>query len=229
MVRLNNVTKYFNGPGGKITALNDVTMSLSPGEILVVKGPSGCGKSTLLLTAAGMLRPEKGDVLFQEKDNPYDLTPDKRSKLRAELIGFVFQQFHLIPYLTVKENIIMPSLTTPGDDHDERARELTDKFGLEARTDHLPSQLSTGEKQRTAMARALFNRPKVIMADEPTGNLDDENADIVLKHLKTYVEEGGGSVLLVTHSAGAAEYATRILNMKEGSFGSMSLRGGIKL
>jgi putative ABC transport system ATP-binding protein len=215
MIRLNGVTRYFNGPGGKVTALNDVNMSLSSGEMLVVKGPSGCGKSTLLLTAAGMLRPDKGDVLFQEKENPYILPPDKRSKLRAELIGFVFQQFHLIPYLTVKENIIIPSLTTSGDGSDTRAHELIGKFGLEARIDHIPGQLSTGEKQRTALARALFNRPKVIMADEPTGNLDDDNAHIVLNHLKGYVEEGGG-VLLVTHSAMAAEYATCTLNMKDG-------------
>jgi ABC-type lipoprotein export system ATPase subunit len=216
MIRLSNVTKCFNGPGGKVIALNNVTMSLSLGELLTVKGPSGCGKSTLLLTAAGMLRPDKGDVLFQEKDNPYTLTPDKRSSLRAVLIGFVFQQFHLIPYLTVKENIMAPSLTSDVDEPEARAHELIGKFGLEARTDHLPSQLSTGEKQRTALARALFNRPKVIMADEPTGNLDDENADIVLNHLRTYVEDGG-SVLLVTHSTIAAEYASRILNMKDGS------------
>lgn len=215
MIRLDNVTKYFNSPGGKVTALDDVNISLSSGEMLVVKGPSGCGKSTLLLTAAGMLRPDKGDVLYQGKDNPYTLPPDKRSRLRAELIGFVFQQFHLIPYLTVKENIIIPSLTTSGDDSDTRARELIGKFGLEARIDHVPGQLSTGEKQRTALARALFNRPKVIMADEPTGNLDDDNAYIVLNYLKGYVEEGG-SVLLVTHSAMAAEYATRTLNMKDG-------------
>ena len=215
MIRLNHVTRYFNGPGGKITALNDITMSLLSGEMLVVKGPSGCGKTTLLLTAAGMLRPDKGDVLYQERDNPYTLTPDKRSQLRAGLIGFVFQQFHLIPYLTAKENIIIPSLTQGGDDPDARAYELIGKFGLEARTDHVPSQLSTGEKQRTALARALFNRPKIIMADEPTGNLDDENADIVLNHLRSYVEDGG-SVLLVTHGAKAVDYATRTLNMKDG-------------
>lgn len=216
MMKLNNITRAFNGPKGRVIALNDVTMSLSPGEMLTVRGPSGCGKSTLLLTAAGMLKPDKGEVLYHEKHNPYALTPDKRSKLRAGLIGFVFQQFHLIPYLTVKENIILPSLTTAVDDSEKRAKELISKFGLEARTDHVPNQLSTGERQRTALARALFNEPKVIMADEPTGNLDDDNANIVLHHLKKYVE-GGGSVLLVTHSARAAEYATRTLNMKDGS------------
>ena len=216
MIRLDHITRSFDGPKGRIIALKDVSMSLAPGELLAVRGPSGCGKSTLLLTAAGMLKPDSGKVLYQERDNPYDLTPDKRSRLRAELIGFVFQQYHLIPYLTVKENIIMPSLITTVEGPDALAHELIRKFGLEKRTDHVPSQLSTGERQRTALARALFNNPKVIMADEPTGNLDDENADIVLNHLRSYVEEGG-SVLLVTHSAKAADHATRTLNMKDGS------------
>ena len=217
MIKLQNITRTFSGPNGKVTALNDINMTLSPGELLAIRGPSGCGKSTLLLTAAGMLKPDNGEVLYQGKDNPYNFNPDKRSRLRAELIGFVFQQFHLIPYLTVMENIITASLTAAVEDSETRARKLISRFGLEERADHLPSQLSTGEKQRTALARAFFNQPKVIMADEPTGNLDDENADIVLTHLKSYVEDGG-CVLLVTHSARAAEYATRILNMKNGMF-----------
>jgi putative ABC transport system ATP-binding protein len=215
MISLNNITRSFNGPKGKVIALSDISMTISPGELLAVRGPSGCGKSTLLLTAAGMLKPDKGEVLYQDKDNPYNLTPDKRSRLRAQLIGFVFQQFHLIPYLTVQENIAVSSLILSVNNAEERAKELIKKFGLESREDHLPSQLSTGEKQRTALARALYNKPKVIMADEPTGNLDDENADIVMNHLKSYVEDGG-CVLLVTHSARAAEYATSTLNMKGG-------------
>jgi putative ABC transport system ATP-binding protein len=215
MIRLKDVTRSFNGPKGKIIALNDVSLSLSSGEFLAVNGPSGCGKTTLLLTAAGMLKPDHGDIVFMEKNHPYNLSPDQRSRLRAGLIGFVFQQFHLIPYLTVRENIIIPSLSTPGKEVDERAQGFIEQFGLHERSDHVPSQLSTGERQRTALARALFNRPKIIMADEPTGNLDDENAHIVLKHLGDYVLMGG-SVLLVTHSAGAADYATRILRMKDG-------------
>jgi putative ABC transport system ATP-binding protein len=216
MLELTDITRTFNGPEGKVTALNGVSMSLSPGEMLAVRGPSGCGKSTLLFTAAGMLEPDKGEVLYRGKDNPYSRTPDGRSKLRAGLIGFVFQQFHLIPYLTVKENVMMPSLNVDVKDPDKRARGLISKFGLEARGDHVPKQLSTGEKQRTALARALFNKPGIIMADEPTGNLDDDNADIVMNHLRHYVDEGG-SVLLVTHSARAAEYATRVVNMRAGS------------
>lgn len=215
MLRLHNVTKSFQGPNGKVTALKEVSLSLSPKELLTINGPSGCGKSTLLLTAAGMLRPDAGDVLLMEKDRPYDLPPDRRSRLRAGLIGFVFQQFHLIPYLSVLENILVPHLALSGKDPRERATELLEQFGLKERADHVPSQLSTGEKQRTALARALFNRPKILMADEPTGNLDDENAAIVLGHLRRYAD-AGGSVLLVTHHAEAARYATRTIKMRDG-------------
>jgi putative ABC transport system ATP-binding protein len=215
MIRLKNVTKCFSGPHGKVTALDNVSLAVPPGEMLVINGPSGCGKSTLLLTAAGMLRPDQGDVAFMEKQHPYELPPEQRSRLRAGLIGFVFQQFHLIPYLSVSENIQTPSLSLPVDGDAARAEELIRRFGLQDRADHIPSQLSTGERQRTALARALYNQPKIILADEPTGNLDDENAETVLQHLRSYVATGG-SVLLVTHNAKAAEYATRTVRMKAG-------------
>lgn len=215
MIQLKNVTKSFSGPNGRVSALNDISFSVPAGELLAIMGPSGCGKTTLLLTASGMLRPDRGDVQLMEEYRPYDLPPDKRSRMRAGLVGFVFQQFHLIPYLTVKENILAPSLSLSKEDPEQRAKELIGQFGLQEREDHLPPQLSTGERQRTAMARALFNKPKVLFADEPTGNLDDENAEIVLNHLRNYSSEGG-SVLLVTHNKQAAGYATRILKMKKG-------------
>jgi putative ABC transport system ATP-binding protein len=214
MIQLKNVTKEFNGPNGRVTALNDISLSLSPGEMLAINGPSGCGKSTLLLTAAGLLRPGKGDVQLMDY-HPYNLPPDRRSRLRADFIGFVFQQFHLIPYLTIRENIMTPSLSGPDTNPDSRAQELIRQFGLDQRADHVPSQLSTGEKQRTALARAFFNQPKVILADEPTGNLDDDNAEVALRRLSQYVSNGG-SVLLVTHSARAAAFATRTMKMKDG-------------
>ena len=215
MIQLENVTKKFDGPSGKVTALDNISLTLSAGELLVINGHSGCGKSTLLLTAAGMLRPDSGDVRLLDKQNPYDLSADQRSRLRAGSIGFVFQQFHLIPYLTVRENILAPLLSLDVENADERARALIEKFGLQDRAEHVPSQLSTGERQRTALARAAFNQPKIIFADEPTGNLDDDNAETVLKHLDNYVSSGG-SVLLVTHNAKAADYATRVLKMKKG-------------
>ncbi len=215
MILLRNVTKSFDGPKGKVTALNDTSLSLSSGELLAVNGPSGCGKTTLLLTAAGMLRPDRGIVELAGEKNVYDIPLDQRSRLRANLIGFVFQQFHLIPYLTVKENVMVPSLSLFREDADQRAQELLGQFGLQDRADHVPAQLSTGERQRTALARALFSQPKIILADEPTGNLDDENAEVVLQHLRCYASEGG-SALLVTHNTRAAEYATRALKMKNG-------------
>ena len=215
MLELKNITKCYNGPKGKINALVNVSLSLANREMLVVCGPSGCGKSTLLMTAAGLLKPDQGDVRLLKKEHPYDLPPKKRSQLRAGLIGFVFQQFHLIPYLSVRENIISPSLSVSREDADQRAQELMQHFKLQERADHIPSQLSTGERQRTALARALFNRPKIIMADEPTGNLDEDNAEVVLKHLAGYVSDGG-SVLLVTHDTKAVKYATRTLKMEEG-------------
>jgi putative ABC transport system ATP-binding protein len=215
MIRLKNVTKDFDGPKGKVTALDNVSLTLSSGELLAINGHSGCGKSTLLLTAAGMLRPNQGEVELMGKPNIYDLPTDQRSRLRAGFIGFVFQQFHLIPYLTVRENVLTPLLSISKEDPDRRVLELMRRFGLEERADHTPSQLSTGERQRTALARALFIQPEIIFADEPTGNLDDENAEIVLRHLRDYVSTGG-SVLLVTHNAKASDYATRAIKMKNG-------------
>ena len=208
---VSGLIKKFSGT----TVIDNLNFTIKKGEFVSIFGPNGCGKSTLLLTAAGMLRPDAGDVQFMEDYHPYDLPPDQRSRLRAGLIGFVFQQFHLIPYLTVRENILTPSLSIPTENPEQRAQELIRQFGMQERADHIPSQLSTGERQRTALARALFNRPKIIFADEPTGNLDDENAEIVLEHLRDYVSKGGG-VLLVTHNAKAADYATRTLKMKAG-------------
>jgi len=215
MIQLKNVTKKFDGPNGKVTALENISLTLSSGELLAINGHSGCGKSTLLMTAAGMLRPNQGEVELMGEPRIYDLPHDRRSQLRANSVGFVFQQFHLIPYLTVRENILTPLLSLSKEDPDQRARELIRRFGLEERSDHIPAQLSTGERQRTALARALFNQPKIILADEPTGNLDDENAEIVLKHLSDYVS-AGGCILLVTHNAKASDYATRRLRMKNG-------------
>jgi len=215
MILLKNIRKQFSGPNGRVTALNDVSLALSQGELLAINGPSGCGKSTLLLTAAGLLRPDHGEVILMEEHRPYNMPADQRSRLRSRMIGFVFQQFHLIPYLTVRENILTPSLSAADENGTQRAEELIGRFGLQDRADHVPSQLSTGERQRTALARALFNQPKIILADEPTGNLDDENAEAVLKHLSHYVA-AGGSVLLVTHNARAGDYATRILKMRNG-------------
>jgi putative ABC transport system ATP-binding protein len=214
MLEFNNVTKCFDGPEGKVTALEGISLSVSPGEFLAVRGPSGCGKTTLLLAAGGLLRPSAGQVILDGHD-PYSLSPEMRSRVRASMIGFVFQQFHLIPYLTVRQNILAPSLALAAKDADRRAQELVVHFGLDDRAEYVPAQLSTGQRQRTALARALLNKPKIILADEPTGNLDEANADIVFGYLSQYVAEGG-CVLLVTHDVRAAAHATRTLQMVDG-------------
>ncbi|MEJ2702780.1 MAG: ATP-binding cassette domain-containing protein [Sedimentisphaerales bacterium] len=214
MLEFMNVSKRFDGAQGKVTALRDVSFSVEAGELLAIRGPSGCGKTTLLLAAGGLLRPSEGRISLDGQD-PYELSPEQRSKLRAQMIGFVFQQFHLIPYLTVRQNILAASLALPEKGTPNRAREIIDHFGLDDRVDHVPAQLSTGERQRTALARAVLNQPKLILADEPTGNLDEDNAQIVFGYLSQYVDDGG-CVLLVTHDARAAAHATRTLQMREG-------------
>jgi len=214
MLEFKNISKWFDGPEGKVTALDGVSLSVQPGEFLAICGPSGCGKTTLLLTAGSLLRPSAGQVNLDGHD-PYALGPEARSKLRARMIGFVFQQFHLIPYLTVRQNILAPSLALPAKEADQRAQELVSRFGLDDRASHVPAQLSTGQRQRTALARALLNKPKIILADEPTGNLDEDNADIVFGYLSQYVAEGG-CVLLVTHDVRTAAHSTRTLQMSEG-------------
>jgi ABC-type lipoprotein export system ATPase subunit len=220
MLEFKNVSKLFNGARSKVTALKGISFSVLPGELLAVRGPSGCGKTTLLLTAGGLLHPSDGQISLDGQD-PYALSPEMRSRLRARTIGFVFQQFHLIPYLTVRQNIMTASLAVPQKEAPQRAQKLISRFGLDDRADHVPARLSTGERQRTALARALLNEPKIILADEPTGNLDEDNAQTVFGYLSQYVSDGG-CVLLVTHDAGAAAHATRSLKMSRGQLVGIS-------
>ena len=214
MLELKNISKTFYVKKAEVNALKEVSLTLSPGEFLVIRGPSGCGKTTLLLIAGCLLKPTGGQVSLNDLD-PYDLSTVQLDRLRSGTIGFVFQQFHLIPYLSVRENIIAPVLASKDQINPERVDELVRHFGLEERAGHLPHQLSTGEKQRAALARALLNKPEIIMADEPTGNLDEENSAIIYSYLKQYVSEGG-SILMVSHDSMAREYGTRVLKMSTG-------------
>ena len=188
---------------------------MSPEELVAVQGASGSGKTTLLLMAGTLLKPTNGTVYLDEH-NPYTVPIKQRCQMRAKTIGFVFQQFHLVPYLSVFDNILTPAGAIAGAIPKDRALELFGRFNLEHRRYHRPSQLSTGERQRTALARALLNRPQLLLADEPTGNLDDRNTDIVLNHLSEFAAKGGG-VLLVSHDCRVARYATRRLTMTTGS------------
>jgi len=214
LVDIQDARKTYQGASGQVLAVDGVSLSVDGGEFVAVQGPSGCGKSTMLLIAGGLLTPESGSVQIGGED-PYALTADARSKFRADNIGFVFQQFHLVPYLSVLDNVLAPSIATGSKDAEQRARELLDRFGLSHRLEHTPGELSSGERQRTALARALLNEPKVLLADEPTGNLDTENATEVLKHLREFAASGG-AVLLVTHDAQAAAAADRIIHLRDG-------------
>ena len=214
MLCIENVTKTYRRAGRHVRALDGVSLAAEAGEFVAVRGPSGCGKTTLLLVAGGLLGPDAGRVVI-DGQGPYALSPEDRARLRAATVGFVFQQFHLVPYLTVRDNVLAPSVARPSAEAVGRADELIERFGLAARVDHLPAELSTGERQRVALARALLNRPKVLLADEPTGNLDTASAETVLRHLAEFAD-AGGTVLLVTHDARAAEYARRTVEMVDG-------------
>jgi len=214
MLRLEDLSKVYAGPKAPVRALDGAGLQVAAGEFVAVRGPSGCGKTTLLLVAGGLLRPDAGRVEVDGED-PYALSAEGRARFRAANVGYVFQQFHLVPYLTVLDNVLAPSLARPSQGAAERARDLVEHFGLSDRADHVPPQLSTGERQRVALARALLNRPKLLLADEPTGNLDEANARAVLGHLAEFAGQGG-AVLLVTHDAQAAAYAGRVLDMKAG-------------
>ena len=214
VLEIKDVDKTYRGPKGEVRALEGVSLSVEAGKLLAVRGPSGCGKTTLLLAAGGLLAPTSGHIILDGRDL-YEMRPAERARFRASAIGFVFQQFHLVPYLSVLDNVLTPALARPDAGAPDRARQLIDRFGLSHRRDHVPAALSTGERQRTALARALLNQPRLILADEPTGNLDGESAKVVLGYLTEFTEKGG-AVLLVTHDDRAAAYAQATVSLKDG-------------
>ena len=221
------VPTVYHTAHGEVRGLDRVRLEVKAGEFVVLRGPSGCGKTTLLLTAGGMLRPTSGRVRVDGQDL-YAMSGRERNRFRGRHLGFVFQMFHLLPYLDVQENVMLAACSGGGGMAAvrDRARELLKHLGLDPRERHRPSALSTGERQRTAIARALLNRPKLVLADEPTGNLDPENAGEVLLQLKHY-QKSGGTILLVTHGAAAEAYADRVLEMRAGSIAlSGSSSGG---
>lgn len=214
LLSLAGIGKTYPGPQGPVAALSGADVVVGAGGFVALCGPSGCGKSTLLLVAGGLLAPDAGRVTVAGTD-VYGLSPGRRAAWRATTVGFVFQQFHLVPYLSVLDNVRAASLGGGTADADRRAGELIERFGLASRRHHVPAALSTGERQRVALARALLNRPAVLLADEPAGNLDAGNAGVVLAALREFAA-GGGAVLLVTHDPKAAAAADRTLTMSEG-------------
>lgn len=219
MLKLENITKSYITPEGNIPILVDLNIEILPGEFVSIMGPSGSGKSTFLGIAAGLDRPEKGKVFIDQEE----ITNKKESelgKIRNEKIGFIFQNFQLIKNLTAIENVALP-LVISGKYKDseiyDRAFHLLKKVSLENRTTHLPSQLSGGEEQRVAIARAFINNPKILFADEPTGNLDSKNGLLIMNMLLEINKSLGSTLIIVTHDQEIANYTNRILEMKSGS------------
>ena len=214
MICLENVVTTYRIRRGDVNALNDINLRIEKGEFVVICGPSGCGKTTLLMTIAAMLHPTSG-IVSVGQNNLYAMSVQARAKFRAENIGFVFQMFHLVPYLNILENVLLAGGTVANNNKNAKALELIEQFGLGGRNYHKPAELSAGEKQRTAIARALLNNPRIILADEPTGNLDTDNATSVLGYLSEF-HKAGGTVILATHGVEAERFADRIINLRDG-------------
>ena len=211
MLRLTGVGKAYGGAHGRMV-LAGVDLELHGGEYVAVMGESGSGKSTLLNLIAGLDRPDAGRISFDDADLAA-LDDDALTALRRRAIGFVFQAFHVLPYLTVLQNVALPLalLGVTGDDAETRVREMLSGVGLADRAVSMPRELSGGELQRVAIARALVHRPRLVLADEPTGNLDPESAAQVLDLLRSHIRASGAAGILVTHSRLAASTADRVL------------------
>jgi putative ABC transport system ATP-binding protein len=214
MLRADALSKTYDSGGRVLTVLKDITFTLEPGGFLAIVGPSGSGKTTLLGLLAGLDRPSSGTVHLDGHDLG-TMSEDARAQLRGEKVGFVFQSFQLIPTLTARENVEVP-LELLGQDAERRADELLARVGLADRGHHYPIQLSGGEQQRVAMARAFANRPKILFADEPTGNLDRNNGHTVVDLLIGLNRDLGTTLVLVTHDLELAAKAKRMLRLADG-------------
>ena len=224
MIKLKNVSRLYparaEAKGGMIRALDDFTLTVDPGEWVSIMGPSGSGKSTLVNLIGCLDRPSTGEI-WLDGQNVANIPADELNRVRAEKIGFIFQQFHLIPYLTALENVMLAQYFHSMTDEKE-ARDALERVGLEDRPHHVPSQLSGGEQQRVCIARALINDPKIILADEPTGNLDAKNEEIVLELLRDFHRQGR-TIVMVTHDPVVARLADRRIELHHGKVASQEV------
>ncbi|WP_425399023.1 ABC transporter ATP-binding protein [Aeoliella sp.] len=219
MFQLNNVSKTYRRRQQQVVAFEVDSLAIDSGEYVAIVGPSGSGKTTLLSLLGGMLSPDEGEVLL-DGHPMYELSVARRTELRRQYLGFVFQTFNLVPYLTALENVAIPLLLNgaPKAVQNMRAKELLEEVDLAERIDHKPSELSVGQQQRVALARTMANDPKVILADEPTGNLDPESREMVLSKFDEFVAEGR-TIVTVTHDPAAASRAKRQLLITGGQLG----------
>jgi len=224
MLELERACKFYAMPAGDVRAVDDVSLTIHPGELVALFGPSGSGKTTLLLLAAGLLRCDSGAVRFDGRDLGA-LSKQEVLEYRRTKLGFVFQSFDLVPGMDAAENVMLPLLLRGVHDRDARRRACValETVGLGARSGHPPAKLSGGEQQRVSIARALVGQPKLVLADEPTGNLDSETGDAVLDLLSSLPREQAVATILVTHDARVARYADRVLAMRDGKLSTRDL------
>lgn len=214
MIELNNVIKIYQRGTEKVYAIDEVSLSIEKGDFLSILGPSGSGKTTLLNLIGCVDKPTSGTIKLDGTETG-GLKDKELTKIRSTTIGFVFQQFFLLPTLTALENVELPSLFSRETHRNNKAKELLNLVDLENRKDHLPSQLSGGEMQRVAIARALINNPKILLADEPTGNLDSQNAQIILEIFKK-LNQKDLTIIMVTHNTELAQQSRRTIHLKDG-------------
>jgi putative ABC transport system ATP-binding protein len=215
ILKTENLWKLYRAGKVEVPALRGVNFEVMPGEAVAVMGPSGCGKSSLLYVIGGLAQASRGKVLVDGNDLT-ELNDAARTKLRRHKIGFVFQRFNLLPTLTAKGNIAIAQFIH-GDGFDpHRFQVVTEMLGLAGRLDHKPSELSGGEQQRVAIARAVANAPRVLLADEPTGNLDPKNSEVVLQMLRQLNKDLGQTIVMITHNPEATTYFDRVVHMRDG-------------
>ena len=210
-----HVTKSYASGGRPLTVLHDISFSLAAGTTCAIVGPSGSGKTTLLGMCAGLDRPSSGGVVLDGTALNV-LSEDELAELRSSSVGFVFQTFQLIPTLTALENVMVPIELRGGRQAENRAKELLDQVGLGQRLAHYPTQLSGGEQQRVALARAFIHRPKILFADEPTGNLDEETSQAIVPLLFELNQSAGTALIIATHDLGLAKQTQRVIRLKGG-------------
>jgi putative ABC transport system ATP-binding protein len=216
LIEINKLSKTYNGGEEKVQALVDVDLKIERGEFVSVMGPSGSGKSTLLTILGGLNHPTEGELVVDEIPI-YKLPIEKLADFRREYLGFIFQSFQLIPYLTVIENVMLPLAITETSKQEQTrmAEAILEKIGLKGKSKRLPDQLSGGEQERVAIARALVNSPPILMADEPTGNLDSKTGVEIMNLFKTLNQEGQ-TIIMVTHNQENTAYSTRTIFLKDG-------------
>jgi putative ABC transport system ATP-binding protein len=224
MIKTNNLMKKFRSDDVETTALNNVNLEINKGEFVAIMGPSGCGKSTLLNILGLLDNPTSGELFFNEAQVD-GYSERQRTNLRKENIGFVFQSFNLIEELTVYENIELPLLymKVSSSERKKRVNEALDRMKIAHRAKHFPQQLSGGQQQRAAIARAVITKPKLILADEPTGNLDSANGEEVM-NLLTQLNENGTTIVMVTHCPSDADRSNRIIQLFDGHIVTENLR-----